>query len=80
MAAPADHLKLNFPMAYSASALAFGMLMSEDGYRASGQWDTACRNLRYVAEYLIKCHIAAGDIPLDNVFVAQVGRVHALNP
>ena len=67
-----DHLKLHLPLSWSVSTLALGMLMSEDGYRASGQWDVGSRNLRYVAEYLIKCHVTASDTPAANTFVAQV--------
>ena len=74
-----DHLKLHLPLGMSASLLAYGALTWEAGYRTADMWDTAVRNLDWVASYLVKCHYMASDTPSANAFVAQVGS-GALTP
>ncbi|KAG2431840.1 hypothetical protein HXX76_009333 [Chlamydomonas incerta] len=70
-----DHLKLHLPLGVSASLLAYGALTWEAAYRTPGQWDTAVRNLDWVASYIAKCHTQASDTPASNKFVAQIGDV-----
>ncbi len=57
-----DHVKFNFPMAFSVTALAWGGIEYEDAYRASGQLDILKRNLRFVTDYFIKCHTAPNEL------------------
>ncbi|UII27898.1 glycoside hydrolase family 9 protein [Fulvivirga maritima] len=63
-----DHVKFGFPMAFSATLLAWGGIEYEDGYVASGQMDYLKNNLRWVNDYFIKCHTA------PNEFWGQVGN------
>ncbi len=62
-----DHVKFNFPMAFSATALAWGYLESPEGYRSSGQEQMLMSNLRWVTDYLMKCHTGPTEL------YAQVG-------
>jgi hypothetical protein len=57
-----DHVKFNFPMAFSATALAWGGIDFAEGYTASGQMKYLKRNLRYVNDYFIKCHTAPNEL------------------
>ncbi|CAL8464164.1 g3699 [Coccomyxa elongata] len=62
-----DHLKLNFPMAWAASVLAWGFIEFQDGYSSSAQTQNALDGLRWVADYFVKCHHS------DVAFTGQVG-------
>lgn len=62
-----DHVKFGLPMAFSATALAWGGIQFQSGYNKSGQMVHLKNNLRFVADYFIKCH------PADNTFYGQVG-------
>jgi len=62
-----DHVKFNFPMAASATLLAWGALEYADAYTKSGQMPYLLDNLRWVADYFVKCH------PEANVLYGQVG-------
>jgi len=63
-----DHVKFNFPMAFTATALAWGYLESPTAYQQSGQERYLLDNLRWVTDYLLKCHTA------PNELYAQVGN------
>jgi endoglucanase len=63
-----DHVKFAFPMSYTTTILAWSLLLSEDSYRSLGQDVYAKRNLRYVADWIMKAHTA----PFE--FWGQVGR------
>jgi endoglucanase len=63
-----DHVKFGFPMAASATQLAWGMLEFETGYKNAQQYDHMLRNLRFVNDYFIKAH------PSPNVLYGQVGN------
>ncbi len=62
-----DNVKFGFPMAYSATVLAWGYLDFPNGYINSGQQTALLKNLRFVYDYFIKCHTA------PNVLYGQVG-------
>lgn len=62
-----DHVKFGFPMAFSASMLAWGAVDFRSGYVSSGQLDEIQRNLRFVNDYFRAAH------PSPNVFYGQVG-------
>ena len=49
-----DHVKFGFPMASSATLLAWGVLEYPEGYRRSGQLDAILDNLRWVNDYFLK--------------------------
>ncbi len=57
-----DHVKFNFPMAFSVTTLAWGGIEFEEAYQNSGQLDILKRNLRFVTDYFIKCHTAPNEL------------------
>ncbi|WFE64706.1 glycoside hydrolase family 9 protein [Micromonospora sp. WMMD714] len=63
-----DHVKFGFPMAFSATMLAWGAVEYRDGYVAAGQLTPLLNNLRFVNDYFIKAH------PSANVLYGQVGK------
>ncbi|MFI6762252.1 glycoside hydrolase family 9 protein [Micromonospora sp. NPDC050417] len=63
-----DHVKFGFPMAFSATMLAWGAVEYRDGYAASGQLPYLLNNLRFVNDYFIKAH------PSPNVLYGQIGK------
>jgi endoglucanase len=62
-----DHVKFNFPMAFSVTMLCWGVVENRDAYEKSGQLTAILNTIRFTTEYLIKCHTAA------NEFYGQVG-------
>ena len=63
-----DHVKFNFPMSASTTILAWGGITYRDAYVKSGQYAVLQNNLRFVCDYLMRCHTA------DNEFWGQVGN------
>lgn len=63
-----DNVKFNFPMAFSATAIAWGAIDFKSGYEKAGQLAKVKESLRWVNDYLIKCHTA------PNEFYGQVGN------
>ncbi|WP_201798215.1 glycoside hydrolase family 9 protein [Lachnotalea glycerini] len=63
-----DHVKFNIPMAYSATMLAWSVYEAKDALIESGQLDYQMDNIKWVSDYLMKCH------PEANVFYYQVGN------
>lgn len=57
-----DHVKFNFPMAFSATMLAWGAIDFPGGYTASGQLPYLKKNLRFVNDYFIRCHTAPNEL------------------
>lgn len=66
-----DHVKFGFPMASSATLLAWGGVEYEQAYRTSGQLPHLLDNLKWVNDYFIKAH------PSPNVLYGQVGNGEA---
>lgn len=65
-----DHVKFNLPMAYSQAMLAWAVYEAEDALAKSGQLEYLLDSIKWVSDYLIKCH------PSANVFYYQVGDGH----
>ncbi len=63
-----DHVKFNLPMAYTSAMLAWSVYEDREAYEESGQLDYMLDNLRWVNDYLIKCHTE------DYVYYYQVGN------
>ncbi|MEN3611721.1 glycoside hydrolase family 9 protein [Plantactinospora sp. ZYX-F-223] len=63
-----DHVKFGFPMAFSATMLAWGAVEYRSGYQSSGQLPHLLNNLRFVNDYFIRAH------PEANVLYGQVGK------
>ncbi len=57
-----DHVKFGFPMAFSATALAWGAIDFQAGYVSSGQLPYVKNNLRFVNDYFIACHTAPNEL------------------
>ncbi len=57
-----DHVKFNFPMAYSVTTLAWGGIEFKDAYIQSGQYEILKRNLRFVTDYFLKCHTGPNEL------------------
>ncbi|TYK65145.1 glycoside hydrolase family 9 protein [Colwellia echini] len=62
-----DHVKFGFPMAASATMLAWGVVEYPQAYEQSGQMQHIKNNLRFVADYFVSAH------PSTNVLYGQVG-------
>ena len=57
-----DHVKFGLPMAYTATMLGWGAIDFKPGYEKSGQFTALKNNLRFVYDYLIKCHTAPNEL------------------
>ncbi|MCR5743805.1 MAG: glycoside hydrolase family 9 protein [Lachnospiraceae bacterium] len=62
-----DNVKFNLPMAYTSSILGWSVIDEYDAYVESGQLTYILDTIRWVNDYLIKCHTE------DEVFYYQVG-------
>ncbi len=63
-----DHVKFGLPMAYSAAVLGWGVYEYKDAYVKSGQLKYILDNIRWAADYLMKCHTKPDE------FYYQVGN------
>ncbi len=63
-----DHVKFGFPMAATATMLAWGAVDYREAYEQTGQLTHLENNLRFVADYFVKAHTA------PNEFYGQVGE------
>ncbi len=61
-----DHIKFGLPMAFSVTALNWGYLEYQDAYTQTNQDEIFKNNIRWVTDYLMKCHTGPTE------FVAQV--------
>jgi endoglucanase len=57
-----DHVKFGFPMAGTATLLAWGIVEYRQGYVAAGQLEIALANLRWATDYFIKAHTAPNEL------------------
>ena len=57
-----DHVKFGFPMAASATMLAWGAVEYPEAYQQAGQWEHLLNNLRFVNDYFIKAHTAPHEL------------------
>ncbi len=62
-----DNVKFNLPMAYTSAVLAWTVYEKQDALEKSGQYEYIMDTIRWVNDYLIKCH------PEDRVYYYQVG-------
>ncbi|KAG7163778.1 Endoglucanase 7-like, partial [Homarus americanus] len=54
--ASGDHVKVGFPMAYTATVLAWGLIDFADGIKAAGQTEYAEAALKWATDYFLKAH------------------------
>ncbi|MEM7620505.1 MAG: glycoside hydrolase family 9 protein [Pseudomonadota bacterium] len=72
-----DHVKFGFPMANTATTLAWGGLEFSEGYRQSGADQALTEHLRHLADYFLNAYEDKGTADIsDDVFHAQVGDGH----
>lgn len=57
-----DHMKFGFPMAASATLLAWSLVEYRDAYAASGQLPVALDNLKWATDYFLKAHTAPNEL------------------
>jgi endoglucanase len=62
-----DHVKFGFPMAFSATMLAWGAVEYRNAYTQSGQLTSLTNNLKVATDYFLKAHTA------PSVLYGQVG-------
>lgn len=65
-----DNAKFNLPMAYTSTMLAWSVYEDKESYEKSGQLKYALSTIRYINDYLIKCHTA------EKEYYYQVGDGH----
>jgi hypothetical protein len=49
-----DYVKFGFPMAFTATILAWSMLRHASAYRTIGEWEYAKENLKWATDYFLK--------------------------
>nr|XP_039252311.1 uncharacterized protein LOC120329657 [Styela clava] len=64
-----DHVKFNFPMAFSLTTLAWGGIQFRDAYKDAGEYHNMIDCMKWTVEYFIKCHVSKYEL------IAQVGSV-----
>ncbi|XP_045162475.2 endoglucanase E-4-like [Mercenaria mercenaria] len=57
-----DHVKFNFPMAYTTTMLAWGYLEWQDAYTKSGQHQQILDAIKWPLDYFLKCHVAPHEL------------------
>ncbi|MBQ9946992.1 MAG: glycoside hydrolase family 9 protein [Oscillospiraceae bacterium] len=62
-----DNVKFNLPMAYTSAMLAWSVYEDKDAYVQSGQYEYIMDTIKWINDYLIKCH------PEKDVYYYQVG-------
>src|SRR4051812_46751393 len=62
-----DHVKFGFPMAFTTTMLAWGLVENRDGYAGAGQLTPMLDNLKWATDYLIAAN------PDANTLYVQVG-------
>ncbi|XP_048582488.1 endoglucanase A isoform X2 [Nematostella vectensis] len=65
-----DYVKFGFPMASSATVLAWGLVEYRDAYQAAGELDNALNSIKWATDYFIKAHTKKFE------FYGQVGDGH----
>jgi len=63
-----DLVKFGFPMAYSVTVLAWGVIDYEDAYTKASELDNARKAIKWGTDYFIKAHVK------DNELYGQVGK------
>ena len=51
-----DYVKFGFPMAYSATVLAWGLVEYKKAYEAAGQYNHMLSSIKWATDYFIKAH------------------------
>lgn len=62
-----DHMKFGFPMAFTASIIAWTMIEYSESLQYIGQYKAAMDSLKWISDYLVNAHAQ------DNTLYVQVG-------
>ncbi|XP_070571313.1 endoglucanase A-like [Ptychodera flava] len=65
-----DHVKFGFPMAFTTTVLAWGLIQFKDAYEAAGQLSNMYETIKWATDYFLKAHIS------PTGFYSQVGSGH----
>ncbi|WP_231757938.1 glycoside hydrolase family 9 protein [Microbulbifer elongatus] len=57
-----DHVKFGFPMAATATMLAWSAVENQEAYAQTGQLEHLKNNLKFVADYFVKAHTAPNEL------------------
>lgn len=57
-----DHVKFGFPMASTATMLAWSVYEYKEGYEISGQLEEILDNIRWATDYFMKAHTAPNEL------------------
>nr|CAD54730.1 beta-1,4-endoglucanase [Mastotermes darwiniensis] len=57
-----DYVKFGFPMAYTATVLAWGLVDHPAGYSSAGVLDDGRKAVKWVTDYLIKAHVSKNEL------------------
>lgn len=57
-----DHVKFGFPMAFSATMLAWSVYEYRDGYEQADQLEEILGNLKWATDYFLKAHTAPNEL------------------
>ena len=71
-----DHVKFNFPMAYSVTLLTMGMLRYKAGYEGAGEWQNALNSIKCPLEYFIKCHASSNELYVQVCGILMLFHFH----
>ena len=63
-----DHVKFNFPMAFTCTSIAWGGDEYWDAWKQAGEEKNLLASLKWVTDYLIKCH------PDKDTYYVQIGN------
>ncbi|XP_042224636.1 endoglucanase A-like [Homarus americanus] len=82
-----DHVKFGFPMAYTATVLAWGLIDFAEGYEAAGQTDYGRAAVKWATDYFLKAHTAeyqlygqVGKGDTDHAFWGRPEDMHMTRP
>lgn len=57
-----DFVKFGFPMSWSITVLAWGMIEFRDAYQDAGEWERALDMLKWGLDYLMKAHTKPNEL------------------
>lgn len=64
-----DHVKFNFPMAYSTTVLTWSLIQWKDAYEHSGQLDAMYDAIKWPLDYLLKCHTGSNELYVQVILI-----------
>ncbi|KAB0791627.1 hypothetical protein PPYR_03427 [Photinus pyralis] len=82
-----DFVKFSFPMAFTTTLLAWGVLDYENAYKSADQYHHAIIALKWATDYFLKCHVSpyelygqVGDFSIDHKFWGRPEELNMTRP